>query len=88
MLEIILTKRYRKDIKKYQYNKKVIDELTYILTLLQKQEILPIKYKDHLLMGKYSGKRECHVMPDTLLIYVVDKQYCLLERIGSHAELF
>ncbi len=34
--------------------------------------------------------RECHVKPDTLLIYwVSEKTHTLyLERIGSHSELF
>jgi mRNA interferase YafQ len=34
--------------------------------------------------------RECHIKPDVLLIYWIDdeNQKLVLERVGSHAELF
>lgn len=45
--------------------------------LLAKGDSLPEKYKDHALKGEYKGLRECHIMPDWLLIYEIydDKLY-------------
>ncbi len=58
--------------------------------LLQQQEVLPGKYKDHQLTGNYVGFRECHITPDWLLIYQVKEAQLILAlaRTGSHSELF
>ena len=61
-----------------------------VITLLANECELPEKYRDHKLSGNYSGFRECHIEPDWLLIYVIDKNdlLLLLTRTGSHADLF
>ena len=43
------------------------------LELLQKEEILPSKYRDHHLVNSrdYQNMRECHIEPDWLLVYQV-----------------
>ncbi|MFZ2466375.1 MAG: type II toxin-antitoxin system YafQ family toxin, partial [Ruminococcus bromii] len=53
-------------------------------------EILPDKYRDHLLIGNYKGKHECHLEPDWLLIYeyLDDELILFLTRTGSHSDLF
>jgi len=45
---------------------------------------------DHPLHGKHQGKRECHIEPDWLLIYRIDKdnRRIIFYRTGSHADLF
>lgn len=49
---------------------------------------LPSKNKDHALKGNYSGRRECHITPDWLLIYEVDGNDLYLDRTGTHSDLF
>ena len=44
--------------------------------------------RDHTLKGNYVGRRECHLEPDWLLIYKVEERDLILERTGSHADLF
>ncbi|MDO7253952.1 type II toxin-antitoxin system YafQ family toxin, partial [Helicobacter cappadocius] len=48
------------------------------------------KYKDHKLKGEYKDFRECHIKPDLLLIYKIDKEVLILAciAIGSHSDLF
>ena len=36
-------------------------------------KVLDQKYKDHALVGDYVGFRECHILPDWLLIYAIDR---------------
>ena len=69
---------------------KNLEKLKEVLVLLQEQQTLPPKYKDHALTGNYIGTRECHIEPDWLLIYKIDgdKLILTLARIGSHSELF
>ena len=45
---------------------------------------------DHPLSGNYIGFRECHLAPDWLLIYVIDKGQLVLtlSRTGTHSDLF
>ena len=67
------------------------------LSLLQKvindllaEKILSEKHRDHALTGNYVGFRECHILPDWLLIYAIDHGQLLLTvtRTGSHSDLF
>lgn len=52
--------------------------------------IIDQKYQDHPLVGEWIGHRECHIKPDLLLIYKIEKDVLilLLADIGSHAHLF
>jgi mRNA interferase YafQ len=88
MLKPDPTRRFKKDLKKFEHNKSVQQELNTVLDFLLKKEHLPEKYLDHPLVGNYVGFRECHIKSDTLLIYWVDDEYVHLVRIGSHSELF
>ena len=66
MLEIILSNRFKKDLKliaKRGYN---LDLLNDVVELLARQEPLPDKNRDHSLTGNYIGYRECHIQPDWL----------------------
>lgn len=88
MLELKPTKQFKKDSKKYKQNNIVINKLRIVVEKLQCCQKLPELNRDHNLLGSNKGKRECHVMPDVLLIYRVYQQQLILERIGSHSELF
>jgi len=45
-------------------------------------------HRDHQLVGDYAGRRECHIEADWLLIYKLEKNRIVFERMGSHADLF
>lgn len=64
--------------------------LQNVLDLLCNEQQLPPKYKDHNLAGNYDGYRECHITPDWLLIYRIEKEILILTltRTGSHSDLF
>jgi mRNA interferase YafQ len=82
------TSRFLKDLKlakKRGYN---IDKLEAIVDLLQVQTPLPPKNKDHTLTGEWNHHRECHIQPDWLLIYRIEATFLILERTGTHADLF
>ena len=90
MLSIKYVTRFKKDLKRYQHHLSVLRELNDILKLLMAEKPLPEKYRDHSLSGGYVGMRECHVKPDVLLVYWIDKENkkLIVERLCSHAELF
>lgn len=46
------------------------------------------KHRDHNLVGKYNGRRECHIENDWLLIYKIEGDTIIFERTGTHSDLF
>ena len=90
MLTISYSARFRKDyktVKKRGYDIALFEE---VVELLREERPLPDKYRDHALTGNYGGQRECHITPDWLLIYKVERNELLLSltRTGTHSDLF
>ena len=84
------TNKFQKDLKRVQRRGYDLSLLTEIIKKLANGEALPEKNKDHSLTGNYSGKRECHITPDWLLIYEIDGEnlFLYLTRTGTHSDLF
>ena len=79
---------FKKDLAKIQRRGKDITKLISIICMLVGEAPLPAKYEDHALKGDYVGHRDCHIEPDWVLIYMVDKPYISFVRTGSHSDLF
>lgn len=87
-MRLIYSSQFKKDYKKIKRQGKDISQLeTIIITLLKKEPLLS-KYKDHKLSGKWKSFRDCHIEPDWILIYQLTNDALILERTGSHLELF
>jgi mRNA interferase YafQ len=82
------TSRFLKDLKLARKRGYDIDKLEAIVDLLQAKQSLPLKNKDHTLTGEWNHHRECHIQPDWLLIYRIEATFLILERTGTHADLF
>ncbi len=67
-------------------------KLQELITLLVNERPLPKKHRDHALTNSrnYKNMRECHIGPDWLLVYKIEKEILLLKliRTGSHSDLF
>ncbi len=87
--DLIRTTKFKKDFKKAIKNGNDINKFKEVVRLLQNGETLPPKNKDHYLTGNWNGYRECHIEPDWLLIYRIDKTelVLVLTRTGSHSYL-
>jgi mRNA interferase YafQ len=88
MLTIIRTRQFKKDYKKSIKKRLNIQKLITVITKLSAGEKLPLKFRDHNLLGKYNKFRECHIESDWLLIYQTTENELILIRTGSHSELF
>ena len=82
--------RFKKDLKIAQSRGYNISLINQIIKDLADDKILDPKYKDHELHGTWSGYRECHILPDWLLIYKKDGNELILylTRTGTHSDLF
>ena len=90
MLDLVTTAQFRKDLKRIRKRGYNLSNLDNVLQTLLREELLPAKHRDHALTGDYTGFRECHVEPDWLLVYAVDKGQLILtaSRTGTHSDLF
>lgn len=90
MLTIKRTAQFKRDFKRIVKQGVNIQPLLEVIENLSMEEPLDEKFCDHALKGEWLGFRECHIKPDWLLIYLVDKGNLILtlSRTGSHSDLF
>lgn len=73
-----LTTQFKKDYKLALKRGLKINLLEEIVTALAMGESLPEKNKDHALTGNWVGHRECHILPDWLLVYRIENDVLVL----------
>ena len=81
---------FKKDRKLMKKQNKDINKLDEVMGLhINEQPLLP-RHENHPLHGNYKDWWECHVEPDWLLIYRIDKnnEKVIFYRTGSHSDLF
>lgn len=86
--KITTTKKFDK-----AYDKLKTEDKELVKTIIQKiadGKTLEPKYKDHKLKGALKDFRDCHIKPDLVLIYKLNKDILILNafNIGSHSEIF
>lgn len=90
--DVVPSNRFKKDLKFVQSRGYDIELLTEVIEMLADGKELPAKYRDHALVNSrnYKNKRECHILPDWLLIYEIcnDELLLYLTRTGTHSDLF
>lgn len=88
MLDIVASNQFKRDLKLARKRGFQIEALRLVVNTLANQQTLDAKYRDHELLGQYSGFRECHVAPDWLLIYRIedDALELFLFRTGTHSD--
>ena len=84
------TSQFKKDYKlaiKRGLNIKLLQD---IIIKIGNGEKLPEENHDHTLTGNWTGHRECHIEPNWLLIYRLEKDILVLSlsRTGTHGDLF
>ena len=88
--DIVWTTQFKKDYNLALKRRLDIALLDDIIRALSRGDTLPEKNKDHPLSGNWTGHRECHILPDWLLIYRIDDDVLVLTlvRTGTHSDLF
>ena len=89
-LTVKLTTQFKKDYKQAVKRRLNIELLDAVIAALAMGEALPEKNKNHALTGNWAGHRECHILPDWLLIYRIEDDVLVLtlSRTGTHSDLF
>ena len=84
------TTKFQRDLKNAYKRGYDISLLTDIIKKLANEEPLPEKNRDHSLGGDYANCRKCHITPDWLLVYEIDKGEVILylTKTGTHSDWF
>lgn len=89
-LKLVPTSQFKRDFKRMKKRGLNMNELQVVLDKLCAEKPLEERHRDHALIGRYVGFRECHIRPDWLLVYAIDKDKLILvaSRTGIHSDLF
>lgn len=84
------TTQFKKDYKLAKKRGLKVGLLEDVIAVLATGGPLPEKSKDHALSGNWAGHRECHILPDWLLVYRIEGDVLVLTltRTGTHSDLF
>ena len=84
------TTQFKKDFKLAKKRGLKMELLREVITVLAMGETLPEKNKDHALTGNWIGHRECHILPNWLLVYRLEDEVLVLTltRTVTHSDLF
>ncbi len=88
MLSFVYSSQFKKDMRLAKKRGKDLAKVKKLMDLILMGESLGPKHKDHWLDGSYSGRRECHVDPNWLLVYKPMPGKIIFERTGTHSDLF
>jgi len=79
-------KRQLKNLEKRGYDMSLFKD---VVSMLLDGKPLPLKYRDHSLRGDKRGYRDCHIQPDWVLIYKINKDVLtlVLSETGTHADI-
>lgn len=84
----VYTRQFEKDVKHALRRGKDLEIFKIVARALLAGRRLDPLHRDHRLVGRYAGRRECHLEADWLLIYKVEETRLVFERMGTHADLF
>jgi len=89
MLDVRYQSRFKRDLRLLSKRGYDLKQLYVVVDMLQAEQPLPEKYRNHQLSGNWIGHYECHITGDWLLIYKIDGQELILTltRTGTHADL-
>ena len=82
------TKKFGKDLLLMQRRRKDLGKIQSVISDLAAEVPLSAAQRDHKLIGNWVDRRCCHIEPDWLLLYFSDKTSIILERTGTHSDLF
>lgn len=92
MYKLVISTKFKKDLKKIKKKPKDEALTRSILKVLQEKGVEGVadSMKPHRLSGIYKNNWECHIKPDLLIIWIQieDPKTINLVRIGSHSDLF
>ena len=84
----VYTTQFAKDTKRCIRRGKNMEKFKILArTLISGKPLDPI-HRDHKLVGRLTGRRDCHIESDWVLVYRIEADRLIFERMGTHSDLF
>ncbi len=84
----VYTRQFEKDTKRCIRRGKNLEKFKILARTLLSGKPLDAIHRDHKLLGNFAGRRDCHIESDWVLIYRIDGDRLIFERMGTHSDLF
>ncbi len=84
----VYAKRFQKDTKRCMRRAKNLEKFKILASTLLSGKPLDAIHRDHKLSGNLVGRRDCHIESDWILVYRIDGNRLIFERMGTHSDLF
>lgn len=88
MRNLVYSNQFKRDIKVLKKRGKEISKLYKVMKMISEDVTLERSLNDHALKGNWKPRRELHISPDWLLIYMKNETEIIFERTGTHSDLF
>ena len=86
--QAVYTRKFSQDVKRAQKRGKNLKKFKIIAETLLNGDLLDGIHRNHNLIGNYTGRSECHIESNWLLIYKIEDDRIIFERMGTHSDLF
>lgn len=86
--QLVRTSQFKRDYRKRIQSARSEAALIDVLDRLLRGDPFKPYHRDHPLKGAWTGVRDCHVLPDLLLLYEIRGALVVLRRLGTHSDLF
>ena len=83
-----MARAFERDLKRFRKRGFDLEPLWVVVEDLRLRRPLAARHRDHALTGDWKGFRDCHILPDWVLIYALDDEAVYLTRTGTHADIF
>ena len=84
----VYTRQFQEDAKRAIRRGKELEKFKILARTLLAGDPLDAIHRDHKLSGNLVGRRDCHIESDWVLIYRIDGDRLVFERMGTHSVLF
>ena len=84
----VYTRQFQKDTGRAIRRGKDLEKFKMLARTLLAGVPLDAIHRDHKLSGNLIGRRDCHIESDWVLIYRIDGDRLVFERMGTHSDLF
>lgn len=84
----VYTRQFEKDVKRCMRRGKNLEKFKILARVLLSGKQLDPIHRDHKLTGNYQGRRDCHIESDWVVIYKINADSIIFERMGTHSDLF
>jgi mRNA interferase YafQ len=88
MLDFYFINQFKKDLKLAEKRRYDMAAIYNVIADIIFETALPPHCRPHKLSGNLAKYTECHALNDVLLLYEINENHVIFDRLGTHSDLF